>query len=269
MFRNYFKIAIRSLSKNKLTTFINVFGLGLSMSVGLMILIRTQDALNYDKFHPYPERTYRITSEYSKKNGDKWQMASTPLLLAKNLSDDRDNIKAVVNVYPALNGKATANAKELYINGAFTEPSFFSIFGFTLLAGDATTALKEPNSLIVTRETAEKFFGGTNVIGKRIQFDNGTGFLVTGVLNTPPGKSHLRYDAYASYTSVTQMEKNKILSDKSSDWFAFDAAYTYVLVNKNIHRTALQSRLNAIAANLNSINKEGVTSLPSPAFKQD
>ncbi len=259
MFKNYLKIAIRSFSRNKLTTFINVFGLGLSMSVGLMILIRTQDALNYDTFHPYPERTYRVTSEYNKKKGDKWQMASTPLLLAKNLSDDRDNIKAVVNVYPALNGKATANGKELYINGAFIEPSFFSIFGFSLRAGNTETALKEPNSIIVTRETAEKFFGGTNVIGKRIQFDNGTGFLVTGVLNTPPGKSHLRYDAYASYGSVAQMENNKILPDKSSDWFAFDAAYTYVLLNKTIRRTMMQSRLNVIAANLNSINKEGIT----------
>ena len=70
MFKSYLKIALRSFLKNKLTTFINIFGLGLSMSVGLMILIRTQDALNYDKFHPSPERTYRITSEYNKKGGE-------------------------------------------------------------------------------------------------------------------------------------------------------------------------------------------------------
>ena len=120
MFKNYFKIAVRSLVKNKLTTFINIFGLGLSMSVGLMILVRTMDDLSYDKFHPHPESTYRITSEYIKKNNERWRMASTPLPLASNLANDHNEVESVVNIYPSLNGKATANGKELYISGAFT-----------------------------------------------------------------------------------------------------------------------------------------------------
>jgi putative ABC transport system permease protein len=259
MFKNYFKIAVRSLLKNKLTTFINVFGLGLSMSVGLMILIRTHDAFSYDKFHPHPDRTYRIISDYNKKNGEKWQMASTPLPLVSELSNDRDQVEAAANVYPALNGKATANGKELYINGAFTEPSFFSIFGFTFLEGNASTALKEPNSIILTKQTAEKFFNSTNVVGKTIQFDNGTSFLITGVLNTPPGKTHLNYEAYASRNSIASLENKEILPNRSSDWFAFNAAYTYVLLNKNVRKDVLQSQLNNISGNLNRINKEGVT----------
>src|SRR5678809_915473 len=98
MFRNYLKIAVRSLLKNRLTTFINIFGLGLSMSVGLMILIRTQDAFSYDRFHPYPERTYRITSAYDKINGEKWQMASTPLPLSNSLSEENTIVEKAVNV---------------------------------------------------------------------------------------------------------------------------------------------------------------------------
>ena len=186
MFRNYFKIAIRSLFKNRLTTFINIFGLGLSMSVGLMILIRTQDAFSYDRFHPYPKTTYRITSEYQKKGDNKWQLASTPLPLANSLSKETDVVKNIVNVYPALNGKATGNGKEMYINAAFTKPAFFSIFGFSLASGNETTALKEPNTIVINAITAEKFFGNTNAIGKVIQFDNGSNFIVTGILNTPP-----------------------------------------------------------------------------------
>ena len=244
--------------KNKLTTFINIFGLGLSMSVGLMILIRTQNAFSYDRFHPYPESTYRITSAFDKKNGEKWQMASTPLPLSNSLSEENTIVEKAVNVYPALNGKATGNGKELYINGAFTEPSFFSIFGFSLLSGNTASALREPNSLVITKETAEKFFGDANVIGKVIHFNNGSNFIITGVLNTPPGKSHLNYDVYASYGSIAQMEKNKTLDAKSSDWFAFNAAYTYILLKKNVQATALQSQLNVIANNLNKINKNGV-----------
>ena len=259
MFKSYLKIAFRSLTKNKLTTFINIFGLGLSMSVGLMILIRTQDALSYDKFHPSPERTYRVTSEYNKKSGDKWQMASTPLPLNNDLLKEKNIVEAAVNIYPALSGKATANKKELHINGAFTEPSFFKIFGFTLASGNPATALQNPNSIVINKATAEKFFGSDNAMGKIIEMDNGANFIVTGVMNTPPGKSHLTMDAYASYSTVTQMENNKLLSQKSSDWFAFNTAYTYILLKKNATVAALQSQLNFIAGNLNKANTDGIT----------
>ena len=259
MFKSYLKIAFRSLTKNKLTTFINIFGLGLSMSVGLMILIRTQDALSYDKFHPSPERTYRVTSEYNKKSGDKWQMASTPLPLNNDLLKEKNIVEAAVNIYPALSGKATANKKELHINGAFTEPSFFKIFGFTLASGNPATALQNPNSIVINKATAEKFFGSDNAMSKIIEMDNGASFIVTGVMNTPPGKSHLTMDAYASYSTVTQMENNKLLSQKSSDWFAFNTAYTYILLKKNATVAALQSQLNFIAGNLNKANTDGIT----------
>ena len=259
MFRSYLKIALRNFSKNKLTSFINIFGLGLSMSVGLMILIRTLDALSYDKFHPSPERTYRITSEYKKKGGEKWQMASTPLPLENTLSRQKNAVEAAVSVYPALGGKATANKKELYINGVFTEPSFFKIFGFTLASGNAATALQQPNSIILNKTTAENFFGGDDAMGKIIKLENGASFIVTGVMNIPPGKTHLAYDAYASYSTIAQLENNKLLSQKSLDWFAFNTAYTYVLLNKNADPSVLQSQLNSIANNLNKENKEGVT----------
>jgi putative ABC transport system permease protein len=268
VFKNYFKIAVRSLLKNKLTSFINVFGLGLSMSVGLMILVRTQDALSFDKFHPHPERTYRVTSQYNKKNGEKWPMASTPLPLVNELINDKDEVEAAANVYPVLNGKATANGKELYLNGAFTEPSFFSIFGLTFLQGNAATALNEPNSIILTKQIAEKFFNSTNVVGRTIQFDNGTSYLIKAVLNTPPGKSHLNYDAYASQNSIAALEKNQILTDKSSDWFAFNSAYTYVLLNKDATVKKVESRLKGIAANLNRVNKEGVTEFNLQALNE-
>ncbi len=259
MFKSYLKIALRNFKKNKLTTFINIFGLGLSMSVGLMILIRTQDALSYDTFHPSPERTYRITSEYNKKGGEKWQMASTPLPLENTLLREKNAVEEAVNIYPALNGKATANNKELNVNGVFTEPSFFEIFGFTLASGNATTALQQPNSIILSKTTAENFFGSGDAIGKVIKMDNSASFIVTGVMNTPPGKTSLAYDAYASYSTVAQMENNKLLSQKSSDWFAFNTAYTYVLLKKNIPASTLQSQLNFIANNLNKENKEGIS----------
>ena len=113
MIRNYLKIAWRNLLKNRLTSFINIFGLGLSMSVGLMIMIRLQDQLSYDKFHPSPSSTFRITSEYQKKNDVKWKMASTPIPLNETLLKNTSAVENAVNIYPALNGKAEAAGKEI------------------------------------------------------------------------------------------------------------------------------------------------------------
>ena len=260
MLKSYIKIAVRTLSKNRLTSFINIFGLGLSMSVGLMIMIRMQDQLSYDNFHPHPDRTYRVTSGYAKKNAESWKMASTPLPLYDALSRDTSFVEDAVNIYPAFNGKATAAGKELYINGAFTEPSFFKVFGFQLSSGNERTALQMPNTVVISKITADKFFGNINPVGKVISMEKGGDFIITGVLTDMPGKSHIDFDAYASYNSVANLERNKVLAANSSDWFAFNAAYTYVLLKENARLSALSQNLHSISNELNKINKEGTTS---------
>ena len=257
MLISYLKIAIRSLRNNRLVSFINIFGLGLSMSVGMMIMIRIQDQFSYDNFHPYPERTFRIISEYAKKNGEQWKMASTPLPLNEAIVKDGNDVESSVNIYPAFNGKATVEGKEIYLNGAFTEPAFFDVFGFSLSSGDPKTALRLPNSVVINKSTAEKFFGNVNPIGKVISMEHGGDFIIKGVLNEQPGKSHINFDAYASYSSVAQLEKDKILPGKSSDWYAFNTAYTYVLLKKNARPSAFARQLSFIAGDLNSKNKEG------------
>ena len=260
MLISYLKIARRSLLKNRLVSFINIFGLGLSMSVGMMIMIRMQDQFSYDNFHPYPHRTYRITSEYAKKNGEQWKMASTPLPLNEELAKDKNTVESSVNIYPAFNGKASVEGKEIYLNGAFTEPSFFDVFGFTLSSGDPKTVLQLPNSVVINKLTAEKFFGSENPVGKVISMEHGGDFIIKGVLNELPGKSHINYDAYASYSSVAQLEKDKVLPGKSSDWYAFNTAYTYVLLQRDVRPSAFSRQLSFIAADLDKNNKEGTSS---------
>lgn len=260
MLKSYFKIAVRNLFKNKLTSFINIFGLGLSMSIGMMIMIRLQDQLSYDDFHPSPERTYRITSHYAKSNGEKLNMASTALPLHTSLSRDATSIESIATIYPAFHGKATAAGKEIYLNGAFTEPSFFNVFGFSLASGNPHTALQQPNTIVLGKETAEKFFGKTDPMGQVVSMENGSSFIVTGILNQPPGKSHISYEALVSYSSVQQLEKDKLLPERSTDPYAFNAAYTYVLLKKESSLSVLDRELNAIAAGLNKDNKNGTTS---------
>lgn len=231
----------------------------------MMIMIRMQDQFSYDKFHPHPQRTYRITSEYVKKQGDHWNMASTPLPLKDVLEKNTDIAESIVNIYPALNGKAALAGKELYLNGAFTTPSFFKVFGFSLAAGNQETALQSPNSIIISKKTAENFFGNDtekyrDALGKLVTMDNGTEYIVRGILNDVPGKSHINYDAYASSASIAQLEKNKILPGKSADWFGFNSGYTYALLKLNIPSTALEKQLSLIANDLNKNNSDGKSS---------
>src|SRR5882757_8041429 len=104
MFKSYFKIAIRNLRRNPLISFINIFGLGLSLSVVMMEMIIVQHELSYDKFHPFPDRTYRIISEYTQKDGRHFKLASTPIPLQGALKGDQDLVEGVVSVYPSNGG---------------------------------------------------------------------------------------------------------------------------------------------------------------------
>ncbi|MEO8764980.1 MAG: ABC transporter permease [Ginsengibacter sp.] len=259
MFLNYLKIAFRTLNKNRLVSFINIFGLGLSMSVGMMELIIVQSELGYDKFHPKPESTYRVTSGYKQKNGNTFQLASTPFPLLAKLAEDSNIISDAVNIYPALYGNASAGAKEFYISGAFTEPSFFTVFGFALEAGNNVTALQQPNSVVLTKVMAERFFDKGNPIGKTISLQKKGEYIITGILKDPPGKSHLDFDAYFSASTLSTLEANKLLPLKSSDWNDFKSSYTYVVLKKGVNKNPLLGELNALAAGFNKDDKNGQT----------
>ncbi len=137
MFRNYLKIAWRSLWKHKLFSFINIFGLALSLAVCLLVMLQLKDDFSYDLFHPHPARTYRILSDIvENKNNKQYELASTPLPLRADLAQHRDEVEDAVQLYPAIKENATFEGKKLYMNGAFTDPSFFKVFGFQLSSGN-------------------------------------------------------------------------------------------------------------------------------------
>jgi len=246
MLLSYIKIALRNLRRNQLISFINIFGLGLSMSIGLMELVRIQDALSYDKFHPYPNRTYRVISAYRQNDGQHWKLASTPSPLRDALRTDTADIEQIVTINTNLNGPATAAGTELNLNAAFTEPSFFRVFGFTLASGDPQTALDNPGSIVLTSATARRFFGAADPMGKFISFGKKGQFLVTGILATPPTKSHIDFDAYAAGSTIL-----------SNDWGDCRATYTYVLAKNT---GSLKGQLKTIAAAVNKTDKQGVLS---------
>lgn len=252
MLKNYLKIAFRSLLKNKLFSFINIFGLGLSISVCLMVIINVKEHLSFDTFHPQPENTYRIITETKNKEGNSFLLASSPLPMKGELTANKDLIANGVTIYPSFHGKGSYNEKSITINGAFTEPSFFEVFGFTLESGHENTALKGANQLVLSKKTAEKYFGTEDPIGKVIDFNEMGSFIVSGVLDELPGNSHIDFEAYASLASVPLLEKNGSLGNKFYNWFSFYDAFTYILVKEG----AGEKDLNRLLASVNhKVNK--------------
>lgn len=246
MFKSYLRTAIRTITRNKFSSFIHIFGLGLAMTVGLMIMIRMQDDLSWDEFHPNGKNIYRITSEIRKTDGASYKMASSPVPLYASLLQDSGRLAAAVNIYPVLKGVIKAEGREFDITGAYTTPSFFTVFGFEPEAGNITTALQQPNSIVLMQSTAEKLFGKTDPLGKLITTASGQTFTVTAVLKAAPGKSHIPFEAYASMSSLAAANPIEL-----SNWFAFQSSYNYVLLHQPSDAGMLQQQLNSTAAVLN------------------
>lgn len=254
MFRNYFKVAFRTLMKNKMFSFINIFGLALSMSVCLLVLVRIKSQVGYDQFHPHPERTYRIISDIFNKDGNEFHFATTPLPLLGSLAGQFDVIESATQLYLPGKIEAMAGRKKLPVNKVFTDPSFFNVFGFTLEKGNPQTALQLPNSMVLTRETAKRFFGDKDPVGQILAVKDWGDFQVTGIMGLPRGKSHIDYQALLSMSSLPALEKAGKLAPTLSVWNNFNTSYTYVTVKKRISRSQLHNALARITKEVMSVS---------------
>ena len=194
MLKNNIKIAWRSLKKQPFFTFLNTFGLAIGMAGALLITLFIHDELSFDKMFADANRIYRINADV-KFGGLPEQLGEAPEPMAEALMRDYPQVELatrLVNQGSVQLRKAsvTANVKEEHT--AFADSTFFKMFGIQLLDGDSKTALKEPNTLILTRTAAEKHFGVKNAVGQQMVVNNDQTFKVTGVIEDLPKNSMLR-----------------------------------------------------------------------------
>ena len=257
MIKNYLVIAWRSLLKNKLFSFINVFGLALSMSVCMIVLIRIVDSLEYDNFHPAPEKIYRIVSNITNKDNNTWKLASTPLPLAAAFQGETTTVSITSTViYPAIHEVAKDGSLEFQVNGIFAQPSYFDVFGFTLKYGDVRSALVNPGKILLSQPTAEKFYGDFNPTGRTITLGGLGEFEIAGVINTPPSKSHIKYDIIVSMATVPLLERRGLLPKKSENWNSVELGYTYIRLENDDTKQAVQRELDRLSADITKGSEE-------------
>ncbi|MBC8152050.1 MAG: ABC transporter permease [Bacteroidetes bacterium] len=209
MFNNYLKIAWRNLTRNKAYAFINVLGLALSLTCGILIFTLVSYHYGVDRFHTNADRIYRVVMETRHEEIDYSAGVYSPL--GRVIRDEQTFAEKTARVL-SVNGAALtiANAGKIdkyRSDVAFAESDFFSILDFTLLQGDAKTALAASNTAILTQRMAQTFFGTANPMGKTVRFDNRLDFTVTGVLKNIPVNTDRREEIYLSFASAKQYDE--------------------------------------------------------------
>ena len=235
MLANYLKLAIRNLLRQKFYTGINVAGLTLGVAGCLLIFMFVQNELSYDKFHAKGDRIYRLLRN-NNMNGQVTRTPYTsgpyaPTLAADFPEDIQAAVRIMANNALVTYGEKSFNEARFY----FTDPEFFKIFSFKLLKGNPRTALAEPNTLIITEATAQKYFGTTNPMGKLVTVNTDQTFKVTGVMANVPGNSQLKFDMLASMKTVENEDYFKV-------WRA-NMLYTYLLLPAAGRAATLESKM--------------------------
>ncbi len=192
MLKNYFKIAIRNILRFKLYSFINVVGLSLGIASFALIFSYVYNEMNYDTFHKDAKNIYRIYSvSKAPGNASETYLAVTPDPLPKVLQNDYPGMFKVARLFFMEFGVSHDDKafKEMVFA---SDPSFFDVFSFRLLEGDRGSALDGPNSVVITKEFAEKLFGNVDPMGRSLKINN-FDFMVTGILDDFPVNSSIKF----------------------------------------------------------------------------
>ncbi|WP_431216998.1 ABC transporter permease [Puia sp. P3] len=211
MFKNYLVTAWRNLRKNKVFSFINIFGLAIGMAVCLLILQYVNFELSFDQFNKNIADIYRVANDRY-QNGKLVQHGTiTYSAIGKAMQDDFPEVADHARVMPYGTGNVVAGYGDKKVGDLYAvavDNSFLSMFTYPFLAGDVQSALKEPYSTVLTAATADKIFGDqkgdySGLVGQQFVFNKDSmPYKVTGVMANFPENSHLQFDMLVSYVTL-------------------------------------------------------------------
>ena len=259
MIKNYLKIALRILWKNKLFSLVNILSLSLSMAVGVILFTGLKATFDTDHFHPELNQIVRILSQETNE-GEQTNWATAPLLLAPQL-ESFSFVENTVKVRLAGKYNLQTDKGDLLIDIKFSEPSFFNVFGFKLLSGNAQSLTNNPTALFLSEQTAKKIFGNTNALGQTVQFETLGSFTVEGIIQDPPLQTHLPIEAMLSINAAQMLEKKGAISSISQDWGGFKSSAIYARLKSEDN----VAQLNATLQNYNrKLDKSHLQFLAQP-----
>jgi len=264
MLASYIKTSRRSILRSKLFSAINIVGLAFSMSVGLLVIALITDLRSYDSTLQNNDRIYRVISTLHQVQRDEVQLASTSWRAGELVQSNVPGAEAVTILKNNFGGDAKIGGKTIPVGGTYADNNFFNVFNLPFVSGVAATALKQPNSLVLTQETAKKLFGDADAMGKTITFDS-TIYTVTGILQNIPKLSHMHFELLASLSSI---DVSKTTADGNYiDWANCYSNYVYVLLKNNSKPSSFAKALDKISNDENALSKNTKISLSPQALK--
>jgi len=239
MIRNYIKIALRNISRQKSYAFINIFGLAIGFTCALLIFSWVYDELTYDRFHENLDRIYRVEQDqfYS---GRAFHVTVTPYPSGEGWEKEIPEIAESVRlawVGNLLFKKGEQAFFEDNIRAA--DSSLFDVFTFPLKYGNPQTALTKPYSMVLSHEVANKYFGDDNPLGKTLRVDNQYEFTITGVLEEIPNNSSLNFRVLVPFDFL------KTTGDYSESW-GNNSIQTAVMLKENAQPGPVDQKLTEV-----------------------
>ncbi len=234
MLQNYFTIALRNLRKHKTFSFINIMGLAIGIAVCLLILLWVVDELSYDRWNDRYDRIYRVAGEV-KFGGLHNTFAVAPAPMAAALAADFPEVEAAVRFRQQgsfLVKSKVQNFKEDQV--IFADSTLFKVFSLKMLQGNPALALNAPQTVVISKSMAEKYFPSENPLGKILTLNNDKRYNVTGVFADMPTNSHFKMDFFCSLSTLEE--------SRDPGWLSFNF-HTYYVLRKDADPAAFEAKL--------------------------
>ena len=243
-----FKLAWRHILKKKLFSFINILGLGVGIASCLIIFLYIQFELSFDKYHKNLNNTYRVLHAYrnleeqqnpiTPEDYQVWGNAPVAEAMLRDFPEVKSTFRFTSDVEFLLQYKDRLFQEDHII---FADANAFDLFSWRMLEGDPKTALKEPNSLVLTKKLATKYFGNEEAVGKTIKVDGSDVYKITAVMENVPANSHFKFDGMVSMNTFQKYRPNVF---EMWDYVDF---YTYFTLEENTSLASLNKKADEFA----------------------
>ncbi|MEM9324863.1 MAG: ABC transporter permease [Bacteroidota bacterium] len=243
-------LAFRNIKRHKMAYAINLLGLSIGLAAFLAIMFYVHDERSYDQFHAKSDRIYRVL-DFRKVDGSGEESSSAPTPLAVSMVNEYPleveqvvrffNFQAPTMALASTNADATSDGKRFNEAGVyFVDSTFFNVFDFKLVAGNAQSALTGPDKIVLTRHMAQKYFGDSDPMGKTLELEGKHNLVVSGILEASAGPSHLQFDFLISFQTLDDPE---LLSPRLHETWIWNPSWTYVLLSSGVNAKAFEEGL--------------------------
>ncbi|HMI64908.1 MAG TPA: ABC transporter permease, partial [Cyclobacteriaceae bacterium] len=237
MIRNYLKVALRNIFKHKFFSAINILGMTVGITACLLIILYVKDELSYDRFHAHADRIYQV-GLHGKIGGQDIRVSNTCPPLAVAMVEAIPEVESATRISNYFGEVIVKLDDKSFIEDKvfFVDSNFFDFFSFRLIEGDAKTALKEPNSVVLTPKMAGKYFPSGQALGKLLVIGNeNKTYKITGIVQAAPPASHVHYEFLISASSSDDL--------KGTIWLN-NFLYTYFTLKENASVANVERKFN-------------------------